>query len=78
LEVLIKIAELFDHYDTNKDGALNREELKLVHSDFLSQGIISERVSVDDLMREMDLDGDRLTQYDEFLAWLERNGVIGG
>jgi len=62
--------EVFDEFDADNSGDLDREELALVSA---TLGNLLGSEGLDDLFEELDEDGDGTVSRDEFAIWWERD-----
>ena len=71
----------FDHFDRDRDGYLNGHEVQFVFSDTGLAGMLQggvyqptpqDRPSLD----RLDLDGDRLVSFDEFVAYYRKSAAL--
>ena len=60
---------LFQEADTDKSGAVDREEVRVLARNL---GSPLDEVQLDTAMAEMDEDGGGEVEFDEFLAWYEK------
>jgi len=68
------IRSLFDDLDTDRSGALSKEELRtLVQQDLLD---IRDQAELDTLFEEMDVDKDGQVDFDEFERVIMGNGTV--
>ncbi|CAM9755137.1 unnamed protein product, partial [Ectocarpus fasciculatus] len=61
-------ASIFQRYDSDKSGSIDQEEFVHMHAEMVREGLTT--VHVEDVMAEIDVDGDGLIQFNEFGTWL--------
>ncbi|XP_004293230.1 PREDICTED: probable calcium-binding protein CML41 [Fragaria vesca subsp. vesca] len=67
-----KLAKVFDHFDTNKDGKISADELQAY---FMS---IGEPMSINEaqtVIKELDNDGDNLLEFEDFVKLMRREDI---
>ena len=63
--MISQLKQAFNKVDTSKDGAISKEELKVLLKE-LGEAFTDE--AAEDMIKVADLDGDGKIQFDEFLA----------
>lgn len=67
--------KLFKKFDKDDNGVMSQDELNNFYQ-FLNEGGYLNKVnSVEELMKQVDTDGDGLFEKHEFLAWMKKNKV---
>lgn len=66
----LRIADTFEKYDTDKNGSLSLDELKLFHAELVECGLVIG--DAESLLRTIDVDGDGAVQFNELVRYLER------
>lgn len=64
-------AKLFQKYDDDKSGVLDRGEFLGLHAELTMKGLT--RHSADKALEDMDFNGDGKIQFNELVMWLERS-----
>ncbi len=64
----------YNHFDTDRSGAISRDEFTALHADLLKSGLTSK--GVDECLAELDPSGDGLVSFNEYMDYLERIGSL--
>lgn len=63
-------ALIFKKYDTDNSGAIDRAEFMGMHAELWDAHVTTD--SLEEVMRDIDMDNDGLIRFNEFCAWLDR------
>ena len=66
----LRIADTFEKYDTDKNGSLSLDELKLFHAELVECELVTG--DAETLLRQIDVDGDGAVQFSELVRYMER------
>ena len=67
-------ATTFQKYDTDKSGSIDRVEFGGLHQDMQVRGYTAK--AVDECLAEIDEDRDGEIQFNEYINWLKKMGIL--
>mmetsp|Transcript_12596 Transcript_12596/g.20072 ORF Transcript_12596/g.20072 Transcript_12596/m.20072 type:complete len:302 (-) Transcript_12596:11-916(-) len=67
-----RLLNQFRYFDLNGDGTIDRQELNIILQGFDAEKWTSERI--DKVLADADSNKDGMIQYEEFVAWIAKNG----
>jgi Ca2+-binding EF-hand superfamily protein len=74
LQKRVEAAAMFKNYDTDGSGAVSKEEFSAMHQEMQRRGYTAK--PVDAVLAEIDEDRDGEVQFNEYINWLIKSGIL--
>ena len=74
LQRLTQAINYYNHFDTDRSGAISRDEFTALHQDLTRNGFTTK--SIEECLADLDPSGDGLVSFNEYLDYLERIGSL--